>query len=316
MLFTAGCGYIGEPMPPLANVPAAIRDLAAIQRGDRIIVQFTVPQHTTEGRAIRPRLELDLRIGTAATPFDAARWAEHATRAQGAEIDGGIARYEIPVASWIGKEAVVGARAIGANGKDSGWSNYVTMPLVAPPEKPSHVQGSTTVAGVRLTWVAQGARFRVLRRRGDREPFATVGEVPQAEWMDADIEYGKPYTYLVQTVVDLGDRREAQSELSEPFTITPVDTFPPAVPTGLSVTPAPNSIELSWERNTEPDLAGYRVYRAMGDGEFEKLAEVNAVPSYSDRDVQAGRNYRYAVSAVDKAGNEGERAASAAVTMQ
>ena len=59
---------------------------------------------------------------------------------------------------------------------------------------------------------------------------------------------------------------------------------------------APNSIELNWERNTEGDLNGYRVYRAEGNGAMEKIADVSVVPSYSDRKVEAGKTYRYSVS--------------------
>ena len=75
----AGCGYVGDPLPPLANVPSPVSDLAAIQRGGRIIVQFTVPVTTTEGHPIPPPLQLDLRAGTA-EQFDENQWAASARR--------------------------------------------------------------------------------------------------------------------------------------------------------------------------------------------------------------------------------------------
>ena len=31
-LLTTGCGYTGDPLPPLANIPARVLDLAAVQR--------------------------------------------------------------------------------------------------------------------------------------------------------------------------------------------------------------------------------------------------------------------------------------------
>ena len=83
-----------------------------------------------------------------------------------------------------------------------------------------------------------------------------------------------------------------------------MDTFPPATPSGLRVAAAPGSIEISWDRNSEPDLAGYRVFRGTGAGPLEKLADVGQIPSYSDRNVERGKTYRYAVSAFDRAGNE------------
>ena len=54
-------------------------------------------------------------------------------------------------------------------------------------------------------------------------------------------------------------------------------------------------------------MAGYRVYRAGPGGEFEKIADVGQAPAYSDRTAESGKMYRYAVSAVDQAGNEGVR---------
>jgi fibronectin type 3 domain-containing protein len=75
----------------------------------------------------------------------------------------------------------------------------------------------------------------------------------------------------------------------------------------LRVNSAPASIELAWERNTEADLAGYRIYRATGNGPMEQLAEVSLLPTYSDRAVEHGKIYRYAITSVDRAGNESER---------
>ena len=48
-LLVTGCGYVGDPLPPALNIPVPVADLNAVQRGDQIIIQFTVPQMTTEG---------------------------------------------------------------------------------------------------------------------------------------------------------------------------------------------------------------------------------------------------------------------------
>ena len=65
----------------------------------------------------------------------------------------------------------------------------------------------------------------------------------------------------------------------------------------------------------EEDLNGYRVYRAEGNGAMEKIADVAAVPSYSDRKVEHGKTYHYAVSALDKTGNESARAGPVEATL-
>jgi hypothetical protein len=306
-LCMAGCGYVGDPLPPLANIPPRVSDLAAVQRGGRIIVQFTVPDKTTEGHPIPPPLKLDLRAGTA-DRFEENQWASGARQIVPNGAVGSVARYEVPVADWVGKELIFGVRVAAGNGKQSGWSNFVVVPVVSPPEKPAGIVPVTVPQGVRLTWQARGTDFRVFRRTGDGE-YAPVANVQTPEWTDTATEFGKTYNYLVQSIVKVGDRKEAESDLSDEASITPRDIFPPAAPKGLQASTAPNSIELNWEGNTEEDLNGYRVYRAEGNGALEKIADVSAVPSYSDRKVEHGKTYRYAVAAVDRAGNESPRSA-------
>jgi len=306
-LITSGCAYLGPPLPPLANVPGHITNLAAIQRDARIIAQFTPPALTTEGVAIKKPLTFDLRIGPAATPFNIAEWSAAARPEPSVPAVNGNVRYEIPSPEWTGKEVVIAVRAIGANGKESGWSNTVVLPVVAPPQVPSALRAEATAGGVRLEWVGPGSRFRILRRDPNGEKFDPVATVTGHDWVDPLSEFAKTYSYELQALVNIGNGNEAESELTAPVTITPLDTFPPAMPVGLRGAASPNSIELAWDRNTDPDLAAYRIYRAEGSGAFTKIAEGSQIPTYSDHAIEHGKTYRYAVSAVDQAGNESAR---------
>jgi len=311
-LLTSGCGYVGEPLPPLANVPARVKDLAAVERGSRIMVQFTIPLQTTEGTLIKDPVKLDLRIGAAGQPFHADEWAAHArqvTPLPETASGTGLAHYAIPAAEFAGKEAILAVRVVGSNGKEAGWSSFVILPVVPPPDQPIDVTPTATADGVRLTWRARGGSFQVFRK-AQGENFTPVATVQQPQWTDANAEFGKPYSYQVQTIVKLADNRQAESDLSAEVAITPVDKFPPAAPSGLHPSAAVNSIELAWDRNNEPDLAGYRVYRAIlapgavTAAPLEKLADIGPIPSYSDRGVEHGKTYRYALTAIDRAGNE------------
>ena len=310
----SGCGYIGDPLPPLANVPARVTDLAALQRGGNVIVQFTVPLKTTEGHAIPAPLKLDLRAGTAEN-FEENQWAAQAKQIPQPPLSGPIARYEIPAAAWTGKEIIFAVRPVGGNGKEAPWSNFVVVPVIAAPETPTALVPVAVPEGVRLTWRAGGQAFRVFRKAPGQE-FALLSTVEKPEWLDPTIEYGQPYVYVVQSFVKLSNQKLAESELSAEAAITPKDTFPPAAPANLHPSAAPNSIELSWDRNGESDLAGYRVYRATGGGEFSKIAEVSAIPSFSDRTVEHGKTYRYSVTAFDRSGNESPRSEAREIALQ
>ena len=59
-------------------------------------------------------------------------------------------------------------------------------------------------------------------------------------------------------------------------------------------------IDLTWSPNSEPDLAGYNVYRRVGGEEPVKInSELIKTPAYQDAHVQAGTKYFYSVSAID-----------------
>lgn len=82
---------------------------------------------------------------------------------------------------------------------------------------------------------------------------------------------------------------------------TPVDTFPPAPPRQLAALPSGSAIDLIWEANDEPDLAGYHVLRA--DAPDAPLRQLTTTPvtgtRFRDTSVKQGVKYSYAVVAID-----------------
>ena len=70
--------------------------------------------------------------------------------------------------------------------------------------------------------------------------------------------------------------------------------------------PATSSATLIWNTNTDPDLAGYKVYRATASGAYgAPIATLQGnVTSYAAVGLQVGTTYFFAVTAYDTAGNE------------
>jgi hypothetical protein len=56
----AGCGVPGEPAERKPPIPTAVTDLAATQQGDNVILTFTFPKDSVEGRELRqpPAIEI------------------------------------------------------------------------------------------------------------------------------------------------------------------------------------------------------------------------------------------------------------------
>ncbi|HLJ44602.1 MAG TPA: hypothetical protein VKU01_01255 [Bryobacteraceae bacterium] len=287
-----GCGQVGEPVYPSLNIPVKITDLSAVQRGDNLIIDFSVPKLTTDGMAVK-HVRVDLRAGSKEIPI--------------LETEPGPIHTEPPVnelVGQIGQQIAVQVRLVNAKGKESEWSNQVVLNIQAPLATPSGLAAADTAQGTKLTWSAPGENhFRIFRDK------AQIGESDAPEYVDKNIEYGKQYDYAVQ-----GTKEGAESKVSETVPHSAKDTFAPAVPAGVNASPGINTIEVAWDRNTESDFKEYRVYRAVDDGQFVQVATGLAAPAYSDKDIQSGKRYRYAVSAIDQANNESERSAPAEVT--
>ena len=302
-LLLSGCGYIGEPLYPLLNIPNRVTDMAAVQRGSAIIFQFTLPALTTEGKQAKIG-QVEVRVGeNRQGSFDTNEWVARSKRIDVSFENQKHILSETPAAPWVGKEVVLAVKIAGLNKRDAGWSNLATVNVTAPLAAPTGVEATAVAEGVLVSWQGPPGRYRVFRRGEQDQGVSLMATVEGNQWLDTTTEYGKPYRYIVQAVQKTGSG-EGESEVSSEITVTPIDVFPPAAPKGLNAIAAAENIELVWERNTEPDLAGYRLYRALGDGKLEKIADIQDAPSYSDRKLESGKHYRYAVSAVDRLGNE------------
>lgn len=82
---------------------------------------------------------------------------------------------------------------------------------------------------------------------------------------------------------------------------------PQTVPVTLTVSaPATSSATLTWNANTDADLAGYKVYRATASGAYG--APLTSLPvgtlTYQATGLQSGTTYYFVVTAYDTAGNE------------
>jgi hypothetical protein len=300
----AGCGTVGEPLYPALNIPSRVTDLTAVERGDRIDINFTIPPLTTEGLALKEIGGVELHVGPfEGTGFNPNNWASAANRVDVRPPERpGPVHVESPARGFVGKELVVAVRVANAKGRNSEWSNLVTLSVEQPLAKPGDLKAGAVPEGVSLTWNAPpGAEFRLYRQTGQEEKPSLLGTTAEPKYLDATTEYGNTYQYYVQSFHD-----KAESDVTGPVPITPKDIFPPRIPAGLTASAGVGSVELAWERNTEPDFKEYRVYRSEAGGPFAQIADGLEAPSYSDHNIESGKHYRYRVAALDQAGNTSE----------
>lgn len=308
----AGCGYVGDPLPPALNIPSPVTDLRVKQAGASLVFEFTIPALTTEGLVLERIGEVSLKGAGWAGEFREAAWEQRARRIEVEASAPGPARVETLATGWVGTEALFAVRLANTKGRWSELSNRVSITPGPPLGVPSPPRAEPVPGGVRLAWQPlpdrQGLTYRVYRQAdADQEP-VVAAEVGGAEWTDEAAEFGKRYRYAVQVLGRAG-AAPAESEVSPFVEITPVDRFPPAAPSGLLAVAGVRTIELSWERNPEPDLEGYYLYRGLAGESLQRLGPRITGLNFSDAAIEPGRRYRYALSAVDTLGNEGEQSA-------
>ncbi|MGI8744177.1 MAG: fibronectin type III domain-containing protein [Bryobacteraceae bacterium] len=311
-LCLTGCAYVGEPLYPALNIPGRVVDLNVVERGSHLDIYFTMPELTTEGLGIKQIGGIDLRIGPSKSdpfntgPFNMEQWAASAAKIPVAVPDKpGLVHVPVPVRALVGQDLVLGVRIGTAKGRRSEWSNLKSIEVKPPLATPIGEAPEPVAQGVQLKWKAAGEpAFRVYRKAEKELLAVKLADVKEPRYLDTTTQYGTRYEYWVQ-----GFDGNVESELAGPFAIQPEDTFAPAVPAGVAASAGLQTVELAWERNSEADFKGYRVYRATGDGPFERIADRIEAPSFSDNKIESGKHYRYAVSSVDQSGNESEKSA-------
>jgi hypothetical protein len=216
-------------------------------------------------------------------------------------------------------------------------SNSVAIRLFPAPERVASMQSEVTETSIDLHWPAVTrtsggdpiavSEYHVYRGELDprahdpaskdvlhekwNAPLALLGTSNGPGYRDMQFDFGKTYVYVVRPVATV-EGNPLESSDSDPLLLTPADTFPAATPQGVvaSVLGSPNAasaeVDLSWSINTEPDLAGYRVYRSEQENDRGQLVTPDLLlsPAYRDTSVASQHRYWYRVTAVDRAGNE------------
>ncbi len=351
-LIQTGCAAPGDPQPPRPTVPAAVKDLAVRQAGDGAMLTFTPPGTTTEGEKLEglPDVEILRGFAPAGAKMPPAAALRVVYTIPAAVLDTYIAQDRVEfsdpippqeIAQHAGQRLIYVIRTRVSKRQASLDSNVASVVLYPPPERIGEVRATVIEAGVQLAWQAPerttaGERltslsgYRIYRAEAEagassagkakrKSLPALVGLAPSASYLDAQIEWGSTYVYTVRSVAQY-QAESVESGDSQPVIVTPRDIFPPAAPRDLVAVfvPAagetPASVELSWAINPESDLAGYNVYRTGAGALRERLnKDLLPTPTFRDMSIQAGEQYTYTVTAVDRAGNESGPAAVVAV---
>jgi hypothetical protein len=338
-----GCATLGPPQPPRLERPEQVSDLKVLQVGHILEIRFTLPRYATDGERLRKPVEIQLlRLVTppgpppsgapALTPWISLLPDQWPPYVYGERIVFPARLSDQELRQWQGSYLVVAVRTLTRGFRhhplESDLSNLTRIPLLDVSGPVENLQPRTTEKAIELTWtppartlggrpLSEQVGYRIYRSRtGKQGSFEPLSETSSATCLDPDFAFGRTYFYKVRAVFKQGGAT-AESEDSPGVEVTPRDVFPPAAPTGLTALYAAGAVELVWTANTEPDLAGYNVYRREAQEPARRMNEgLLRTPLLRDSTVEPGRSYTYWVTAVDLTGNESPPSPVASVETQ
>ena len=342
-LVVVACGKKGPPLPPLVKLPVAPSDLTAARRADTVDLQLTVPSANTDSSrpANVARLEVYaltgplmvseaevLKQGTKVAsipvkaprdpdatfdPDDPEQSAADTEPPEGEGLDqGAVARVQetlttsaaagsAPATAVVRTYVGVGITTKGRRGP---LSRRAAVPLGPSPSPPPRPEVTYTETAVTVAWPpGPTMAYNVYEVSESSETQLTKSPTSETQYTDARMTWGATRCYAVRSV-EMVDRLAVESEATPPACVMLADIFSPAGPKGLQAVATEGAIHLIWDANTETDLDGYILLRAVAPG--DELAPITPSPiretAFQDR-VPAGVRYVYALKAVDKGGN-------------
>jgi hypothetical protein len=198
----------------------------------------------------------------------------------------------------------------------SDLSNLATIVPLDVPVPPAGVGAAAKPQGVVLSWTAPAATatggekpfiagYNIYRAPAS-QPGEDVGSLQNTSPVAATTYTDTPpygeYRYRVSAVAVATPRIE--SDLSAPVAATFKDLLPPPPPASVSALVETKSVRLIWEAVDAADLAGYNVYRYEGTAKLKLTPFPSTAANFVDISIDPGIEYTYAITSVDKSGNE------------
>jgi fibronectin type 3 domain-containing protein len=349
LLVASGCGIPAQPQPPSLDLAQPVQNLSAARTGNTVALHWNVPAQNTDKTPIKKRLTSEI-CRREQSDGDCKTVGSVAVSAGEDEGFQDVLPPELAAASPRPVFYTVQLR--NARGRSAGESNVADALAGSAPAALTNLTAENLPSGIHLSWQSSapaadqtGGNAKIVDRitrttlsseanapTKSSVPAEHTLEVPASDAsaaLDTTRTWGDTYRYQVQAVaevkVDAGGKErtlEMAGLASPPVQVAAKQIFPPAAPQGLAVVPVWGSdgkpaMDLHWEPNTEPELAGYQVYRVQKYAhralESRKMAsgdKLLTVPAFRDHDLIPGTVYRYSVVAVDTKGNTSAESAA------
>lgn len=327
------CGKRRPPLPPVERRPQRTELLAAVQRGNQIILTLPAPPlNAPADQSLQSVRRVDVyRLAEPGGAPQALTEAEFTSRAT---LVGSITEAEIRRArdflvyadtlSFGANPARLryAVRFVNASNQRAAFSNFVIVePIARVSQPPTALSANESETAVRLTWAVPAANidgstpanilgYNLYRAAGPAEfTKLNAAPLPDAAYSDQNFVFNEQYRYLVRAVSLGSEAAPVESQASNIVSVQPRDQYPPAPPVRLTVAASKGGrISIFFPASLSPDTAGYFVYRSIDEKlPVDRWTQLNQQlltrNTFVDDTAVIGQKYFYYVVAVDTFGN-------------
>jgi predicted phage tail protein len=321
-------------LPPIERIPQRTESLSGTQRGNQVILIWPAPRRNAGEGSVQSIRRVDVyRVAEKPNAPLSLTEEEFAARAT---VVGSVPYSEIKNPgdnlSYIDSLELAGVparlryavRFVNSAGQSAAFSNFFIMePAAKVAKPPTNVSRELSETAITISWEAPknnidgSTPVNLLGYNIYRATAAQTGVsqkpinqelIAPTKYQDRSFKFGQRYTYVVRTVSLGTEGKPVESLNSDSVAATPVDSYPPSAPTGVSIGPAPGRLSVFFAANPEADVAGYTIYRSTDPNlpkPWKKLTPtLYTRTTFTDENVEAGKTYYYYITATDTSGNE------------
>ncbi|MBD0370812.1 MAG: fibronectin type III domain-containing protein [Pyrinomonadaceae bacterium] len=336
LFFAIACGKRRPPIAPVERVPQRTEALSGAQRGNQVYLNWPAPQRNAPDTSVQSIRRVDVyRLAErpdAPLPLTEEEFSARATLIGSVTYESILSATDGTI-TYIDKLELGGEptrlryalRYVNAAGQRAGFSNFLMIEPAARIAQPPTLVGQADVSETAITirWQPPAAnidnstpvnllgyniyRFDQSQTDSGQTPINTT-LVSGTEYSDKNFRFGEKYNYIVRSVSLGTNGAQVESLNSNTIAAEPKDIFKPAAPGPVTIAAAPGRLSLFFPANTEPDVAGYNIFRSTDpnlakEGWTKLNGQLLTRTTFQDETVEAGKRYYYYVVAVDTSGN-------------
>ena len=173
------------------------------------------------------------------------------------------------------------------------------------PSAPTGLTALAEESRITLVWNANpecDIRYYYVYRRTSSTSYSYIGSTTSTTYIDQAVANGTTYYYALIAF----DQPGYSSSYSAEASAVAIDTTPPAAPRNFTVYSyaGTNYLYMTWTYNSEPDIAGYKIYYGTSSGNYTQTVSAGNQNYNYLYGLQGCTPYYLVVKAVDLSGLE------------